>query len=167
MALEIIVYDSNILIDLSDIDLLDGLTNIGYKLHTNDFVISEIKNPLQLEKINKLVFENKLIVAKTEPNEYPEIIKLQCKNLSFEDCSIWYYAKKTNGILLTGDGNLRKMALDSGIEVKGILFVFDQLVLNKSISHTAAIEKLKQLQTINHRLPKEAIEQRIQAWENY
>jgi predicted nucleic acid-binding protein len=163
---KIIVNDANILIDLVDIDLLNEIIKLDIELHSNDFIISEIKNPTQLKKINTLIIEKKLFIAKTEISEYEKILELQTKNLSFEDCSIWYYSQKVNGILLTGDANLRKTAKKSGIEVRGILFVFDKLVENKIINTILAIEKLKKLCTINTRLPIEEVNSRIAKWSN-
>jgi predicted nucleic acid-binding protein len=164
LALKIVVNDANILIDLADIDLLDDLTKLNFELHTNDFIIAEIVNPIQRKKIQKIIDDTKLLVAPTKAEEYFEILKLQTKNLSFEDCSILFYTKKVNGTLLSGDGNLRKRAQLAGIDVKGIFFVFDQLVNNKIISFITAIEKLKLLQSINKRLPKEEIDKRIEIW---
>ncbi len=164
MKLKIVVNDANILIDLADINLLDELTKLNFELHTNDLIIAEIVNPNQLAKIQKIIDGHKLFVASVKAEEYSEIMKLQTKNLSFEDCSIWHYTKKLNGILLSGDGNLRKIAKSAGLEVKGIFFIFDQLVYNKIISFISAIEKLNKLRTINTRLPQEEIEKRIKAW---
>ena len=162
--MKIIVNDTNILIDLADLDLLENLTELNFELHTNDFVISEIEKPEQLEKINKIIKSGKLTVATTNADEYSDIAKLQTKNLSFEDCSVWYYTKKVNGILLTGDGNLRKSATIAGLEVRGILFVFDKLVENKIIDNQTAIEKLEILEQKNPRLPKNEIEKRKKEW---
>lgn len=166
--MKIIVNDTNILLDLADIDLLNELTQLGFELHTNDFIIAEVKNPNQITKINELVNTGKLFVATTDSSEYAEIMAFQSKNLSFVDCSIWYYSKKINGTLLTGDGSLRKAAKASGTEVKGILFVFDQLLEEGIITKKTACEKLKELVNINSRLPRKEVEKRLSQWcENY
>ena len=162
--MKIVVNDANILIDLANLDLLSKLAQLAIELHTNDFVMNEIKQPEQIEKVNKIVNTGKLIVAQTKSDEYIEIIKLQTKNLSFEDCSIWYYTKKMKGILLTGDNNLRKTVKASGIEVRGVLYVFDKLLENNIISRQEACEKLTALYKINSRLPKKEIDKRLNNW---
>lgn len=48
--------------------------------------------------------------------------------MSIADYSVWLYAEKNNYTLLTGDGKLRKSASKSGVEVCGILKIFDMLV---------------------------------------
>ncbi len=56
------------------------------------------------------------------------ILSSNTNNASFTDCSVWYYAKKTNGRLLTGDNKLRKSAEKDNVKVSGILYVFDNLI---------------------------------------
>lgn len=84
--------------------------------------------------------------------------------LSMEDCSVWYHAKKCKGILLTGDGKLRKQTLADGVEVRGMLYIFDQLLISGLISFDLAIEKLNQLYLLNNRLPMDAKKQRLACW---
>lgn len=86
-------------------------------------------------------------------------------NLSFIDCSVWYYAKQNNYTLLTGDRKLRNLALNEGIEVRGIIYVFDELVSNGILSAGLAAQKLALLKSINHRLPESEIEKRLKLWE--
>ena len=85
-------------------------------------------------------------------------------NLSLTDCSVWYYAKVNNYILLTGDRKLRTVSAYDGVEVHGVIYVFDTLVEFEIISRQLAVEKLQQLYVINPRLPKEEIEKRINLW---
>lgn len=84
--------------------------------------------------------------------------------LSFEDCSAWHFATKLNGVLLTGDSQLRKHSQRSRIEVHRILFVFDQLLINSLISYSEALEKLNLLCKNNKWLPKKEIEKRLIDW---
>jgi hypothetical protein len=51
-----------------------------------------------------------------------------------------------------------------GVEVHGVIYVFDALVEFNMISRQVAVEKLQQLYVINPRLPKEEIEKRINLW---
>ena len=84
--------------------------------------------------------------------------------MSFEDCSVLHYASKLNGILLSGDGKLRKQALANGITVCGILFIFDQLLLNNLITFENAIIRIQLLYDINPRLPGHSKDERISRW---
>lgn len=111
-----------------------------------------------MEHIELIVTEN------DEDFESIATILETSSGLSFEDCSVWHYANKLKGILLSGDGKLRKQAMSNGILVKGILYVFDQLLLNDLISFDYAIEKIEQLYEINPRLPLKAKDERIMNW---
>ena len=160
--MKIVVNDANILIDLISIDLLNDFLKLDFEFHTNDLVVNEIKIGIHL--IIEIIESNKLIVSETKAEDYANILALKTKNLSFEDCSIWYYTKKIEGVLLTGDAKLRKSVEKDNIEVRGILFVFDKLVENNIISLTKASEKLNELATINTRLPKREIEKCLAKW---
>ena len=85
-------------------------------------------------------------------------------NLSLTDCSVWYYAKVNNYILLTGDRKLRKTSVYDGVEVHGVIYVFDSLVELEIVSRQVAVEKLQLLFSQNPRLPKEEIDKRINKW---
>ena len=160
--MKIVVNDANILIDLISIDLLDAFLQLNFEFHTNDFIINEIKDQKHL--ILEIIESNQLIVNKTKAEDYINILALQTKNLSFEDCSIWYYTKQIGGILLTGDARLRKTVEKDDIEVRGILYIFDMLLENNILSFSIAMEKLIALSKINTRLPKPEIEKRLNKW---
>lgn len=164
--MRIIINDANILIDLVHLDLMNEFIQLKLELKTTDFVFEEL-NEDQKSIIIEYINYNHIELITTENDEDFESIITILENssgLSFEDCSVWYYANKLNGILLSGDGKLRKQAMANGILVKGILYVFDQLLLNDLISFEYAIEKLEQLYEINPRLPVNSKNDRIMNW---
>jgi len=161
---KILVNDTNILIDLMAIGLLESFLSCNFEFHTNDLIMNEITNEAQKQQVLKLANEGKLFIAETKAQDYTDIFNLKVKNLSFEDCSIWHYTTKIQGTLLTGDGNLRKEVEKTTTDVKGILYVFDVLIENEKLSNANAIEKIKQLYVLNNRLPKKEIEKRIKKW---
>ncbi|WP_052594754.1 hypothetical protein [Aureispira sp. CCB-QB1] len=165
--MKIVINDANILIDLAKLDLLEKFSQLDFELYTTDFVYSEI-NDEQKKAIQKLKDDTSLIIIETINNEdYRGIQSLLDDNngLSFEDCSVWYYSKKLMGTLLTGDGKLRKQAKKNGIEVRGIIYIFDKLVEKELLSFTDAAEKMDLLFQLNNRLPKKEIDKRIKAWQ--
>lgn len=162
--MKIIVQDTNILLDLLFLDLLESTLQLNYEFSTVDFVLAEFIKPEQKQKLDILIKLGKITIAQTQASEYSIITALMTKNLSFTDCAIWYYAKKVEGILLTGDAKLRKTAIAGGLEVRGIFYIFDQLVEHSIINRALALEKLLQLQNHNPRLPKVEFEKRIKQW---
>lgn len=167
--MKIVINDANILIDLSELDLLEKFSQLDFELYTTDFVFNEIDDKYQKKAVQKLK-DNQLlnVIETTESSDYQEIQSLLNTNngLSFEDCSVWHYSQKLAGTLLTGDGKLRKQAKKSGVEVRGIIYIFDKLVKEQHLSFSDAVDKIELLFQLNNRLPKKEIEKRINAWKN-
>jgi predicted nucleic acid-binding protein len=164
--MRIVINDANILIDLVHLDFTEVFFQVeNLELKTTDFVFEEL---LEEQKIivNRFVAEGRLEILESVEDDLIEIvnIKSQTTGLSFEDCSVWYFAQKTNGILLTGDGKLRRQSIQSGIEVKGILYIFDELLNQGLITFEFALLKINQLYELNDRLPIEAKDERIESW---
>ena len=165
--MEIVVNDTNIFIDLQSIGLLEQFFELPIKVHTVDFVINELTDEEQFNAISKFIKNGKLNVQSFEADELLEIIKLQNKaggNVSIPDCTVWNYAKKNRYTLLTGDGQLRKKAIESNVTVKGIIYIFDHLVECEIITPQSAVIKLQELLKHNSRLPKSIIQERIEKW---
>lgn len=164
--MRIIINDANILIDLVHLDLMNEFIELELDLKTTDFVFEEL-NDDQKDIIEAYINSEHIELITTENEKDFESITTILENssgLSFEDCSVWHYANKLDGILLSGDGKLRKQAMANGISVKGILYIFDQLLVNEIISFELAIAKLEQLYEINPRLPIQSKNERIVSW---
>lgn len=165
--MEIIVNDTNIFIDLHSIGLLEALCELPYDVRTVDFVIAEITDPEQTEALSALATEGKIRIESFDGEELGEIITEHSSvpgNISIPDCSVCYYARKHTATLLTGDRQLRRYAEASNVSVRGVLFIFDELVANNVIPSHQAAAKLRELVAINVRLPKAEIEKRINNW---
>ena len=165
--MKIFINDANVLIDLVELDLVSEFASLPYELHTTDFVLNEI-NEEQKIKIFPITEANKLNVILSDIvdlGKINDLLKL-ARGLSFEDCSVWYYSKKMNGILVTGDGKLRKTAQKDGIEVRGSIFILDELLKYELISFSIAIEKIRLLYELNNRLPENELDKRIELWNN-
>ena len=67
-------------------------------------------------------------------------------------------------MLMTGDGKLRSAAKADGIEVHGILYIFDQFVEHQLLTPAEAADKLEELKLLNQRLPKSELDKRIEHW---
>jgi hypothetical protein len=59
---------------------------------------------------------------------------------------------------------LRKIAKKDGVDVRGILYVFDLLLGLEIISPKDAYNKLLKLSEINDRLPQKEIDERLALW---
>lgn len=165
--MQIVINDTSILIDLANLEMLSVFSKLNFKLFTTDFILEEL-NQTQRDLVDNLVISKELVVIETnEIQDYSGISDLlnQTNGLSFEDCSVWYYAKKMNGTLLTGDAKLRRQAEKDNVEVRGIIFIFDEIVKQNLLKSTEAALKISRLKQINPRLPKNELDKRIHNWE--
>ena len=168
IAERIVISDANIIFDLLSVSLLEAFFALPCEICTTDFVVSEIVGPEQQKIIRKFVKKRKLGVVSFESEEFSQILQLQSNsknNTSVADCSVWYYAKKVNGRLLTGDGKLRSAAEKDHVKVSGILYVFDNFVEYGILTPLEAAENLDALMTLNMRLPKAECKTRIDRWQ--
>ncbi len=156
-------------IDLYDVGLLDEFFRLPWEVHTTDFVISELRQDKQKAAVAEFEVRGRLHVVKFGFDEIVEINKLKQlygknTNVSLTDCSVWYYAKQNGCVLLSGGRKLRTSAMNDGVDVKGILYVFDKLVDTGMISLEIAYKKLTLLKAINPRLPENEIKKRLKLW---
>lgn len=164
--MRVVINDANIFIDLVHLEILSVFSKLNFEMFTTDFILEEL-NSSQRVLVNKLIESQELVVIETnEFEDYSGISNLleHTNGLSFEDCSVWYYSKKMNGTLLTGDAKLRKQAEKDEVEVRGIIFIFDEIVEQNLLTPEEAALKLTQLKQLNARLPKNEIDRRILNW---
>ena len=160
--MKLLINDANILIDIVKLGLVDAFLSLDFDLHTTDFVLAELKD-YQQESISS----GRLKIIKTESQQdFASITSLlnAHKGLSFEDCSVWHYTQKLKGTLITGDGILRKKATQAGLDVKGIIYILEEIKRQNKLPVKVCIEKLEELKKINDRLPQYEIDKRIQDW---
>ena len=168
--MEIVVSDTNIFIDLYSIGLLDNFFELPLNVHTVDFVINELTQAQQHSAVSKFTSLGKLTVKTFDGAELQQIFDLNNiagGNVSFQDCSLWYYAQCNGYALLTGDGQLRSKAIKSNVTVRGIIYIFDLMVEHQVITPTQAVDKMDDLTKINPRLPHTIIRERIATWRGF
>ncbi len=165
----IVVSDTNIFIDLVKLDLLGDFFALPWDIHTTDFVISELTDPAQKAAVTSFIKRNKLTIGKLSAEDVGEISQRSRETggkISITDFSVCLYSKKNGYALLTGDKNLRKIAISENIPVHGILYLLDELVSNSILPLALAIESLNQLKVVNTRLPLDEVDARIRKWES-
>jgi predicted nucleic acid-binding protein len=160
--MKLLINDANILIDIIKLDMVAPFLDLSFDLQTTDFVFSELSDAQQL----LLESEKLKIITTDSPEDFRQINSLLANNngLSFEDCSVWYYTKKLSGVLISGDGKLRKKVREDGIEVKGIIFIIEEMKKQGKITTQNAIIKLNELKELNIRLPHNEIDKIINFW---
>lgn len=157
--MRIAISDANIAIDLFNIGAIDiFLSSDIFEIHITDFVLSELLNDVLHDKFLSVT------VKSFSPKEISEIydIKQKCK-VSMPDSSCIYYASKLkDAIILSGDRKLGNMARrEFDLEVRGTIFILEELLNNKVISKNECIDFLCKLKEVNPRQPADIIDELI------
>lgn len=165
--MEIVINDTNILIDLYNADLLGYCRQLNIEFRTLDVIMEEITVEEQKESINRLIADGTLKVCALTGEQVATVyekIRLYngvC-NLSAEDISVMVYAIDNKCRLLTGDKTLREKAILENVKVSGIFYLTDKLSIDGIIPPLEMIHALELLLETNGRLPKKQIRERIE-----
>ena len=126
---KIVVSDTNIFIDLISVGLQEKLFLLPIEIHTTDMVIFEIKREGQSGIMIDLINKGYLNVKTYTSEEMLQFFQAGHRkyNLSLADYSVLTYSKENSYILLTCDGNLRKVALSEGVEVHGSIYIINMM----------------------------------------
>jgi predicted nucleic acid-binding protein len=161
--MKIVITDVSVFFDLFHLQVLPEFFALELEIHTTDFVYNEITNSAQKSEFAIFERSKKLHIIKITPDEEDEIraMRLFRSNKSFPDRTVLWKAKQYNCVLLTCDNRLRKEAEDHGVEVRGSIWVINELISNQIITVTKGIELLKQIKLVNPRLPMDEIDKLI------
>lgn len=138
--MQIIISDSSCLIDLQKASLLEAFVRLPYDMCVPDVIFeSELlsfsakqKKSLQSEGLKILELPGDGILS-------VQNLRREKPALSVNDCFACILAQRHPGcVLLTGDGDLRMVSEERGIEVHGILWCMDEI-------HTAQTATVRQI----------------------
>jgi predicted nucleic acid-binding protein len=160
------IHHANILMDCASLGILEEVFSLDYAFQTTDLVWEEVSVPSQKASIQEWIEKNALAIIPLTPKELAIVAEraLQHSALSLEDCSIWFLCEQEDAILLTGDAALRKVVAQQGIEIHGILWLLDELVMHRRLETALACLKIHELAQFNKRLPANEISKRVQLW---
>lgn len=164
--MEIVINDTNILIDLVNAGILPYCKQLNLEFRTLDVIINEIEVVEQRNAIQSIIDEGTLTVYSLSGEQIEKVFQKVSLyegvcNLSPEDISVMVYAIDYNCRLLTGDKTLRDKASMEGVHVSGILFITDMLIEKSIVSKDEMITILNRLLESNNRLPIKYIQERI------
>jgi len=162
--MKIAITDANIFIDLIKLQWLAYLFCVDIEIYTTAEIINELID-VQLEQVTVFIKSGSLNIYSFSSYELEEITTMVAPaSLTSEDKSVVYLAKNINAGVLSGDNPLRKFCEKHKLEVKGIIWLFDQFLELKLINHEIATQKMKELLSFNNRLPVHDCHERLKQW---
>ena len=163
--MKVVVKDANILLDLVIGDILGAWLSLGYQTCTTHLVWTEVSDTKQREKVIPYIESGQIGLRDIDSTDWDEIYSFSEKlGVSVPDGSVWFVARAENAILLSGDGRLRKAAKADGIEIRGILWVLDELVSRERLPPSTALSALTTILASGTYLPDEECEKRMELW---
>ena len=169
--MRIIVEDTNIIIDLFNVGLLQFCKKMDIVFHTTEFVIKEIKRPEQRSTLKGLISNEELKMVVFNIEEMLQLANLEeeCRstnNLSTADCSVVFLAERLGCRLLTADQKLVHFAQSRGLETSGFLWLTDKMVEKGIVSPKDMVEYLNRYLETNKRAPEKEVNERIAQYNN-
>lgn len=163
--MKVVVEDANVLLDLVNGEVLAVRLGCGYEHCTTHLVWNEVSETSQRSAAQPFVDSGVIALADLPATAWSEVVEFSTTaGVSISDASVWWLAKTEKAILLTGDSKLRKGARDDGVEVRGMLWVVDELVNLKRVAVSAAAAALEKMIAQGAFLPASECEQRIKKW---
>ena len=83
------------------------------------------------------------------------------KGVSSNDVEALALAEQKQVPLLTGDGKLRQVSLEEGIDVRGTLWIIEQMLVHELISVEQAESAYNKMEEEGSRLPWDLVEQQL------
>jgi hypothetical protein len=145
--LKIVVSDSSVLMDLAKTQLIESAIALPFEFMIPDVMLAQELLDLGRYKaadLGKLGF----IIGGLEGSEVlnaAAYFRQHRRQLSFNDCFAWRLAEIHQGILMTGDGDLRKTAAQNGVEVHGILWAIELMGEHQTCPRDRLLACLDQL----------------------
>jgi predicted nucleic acid-binding protein len=166
--MDLLISDTCILIDLLNGKLLNMMRELPYNLGVSDAILYGIDDdePELIVPNSEQVLSAGFQVYPLNSHEMIEVFELYAKysRPSLNDIFGLVVAKKNNAILLTSDGSLRRSALKEKVEVRGILWILDEMINNKVIDKKTAATSLNKIRAEGSYLPKNECDIRLEKW---
>lgn len=154
----VIINDTNIWIDLKLTNIIEKVFLLPYELAVPDILYNDELKDMDGELLEANGI--KIIEKVAETAERSGMTN----RVSFNDLTTLVVAKSRGYILVTGDGNLRKIAKSENVELRGTIWLIDEMVSNNILDIGEAALICKKLLQLKRRLPKEELQLRIKRW---
>lgn len=148
--MQLLISDANILIDLEEGKLIQFMFELPYQFSIPDILFEE-----ELQEQHEHLLELGLSTRELTSTSMMQVMNLtqQYTKPSRNDCFALALAQQENCPLITGDKALREAAEIEGVDVKGTLWIVEQMVRKQLITTTHARAAYENMKAANRRLP--------------
>lgn len=158
--LKIVVSDSSVLMDLAKVRLIEATIALPFEFVIPDVMVAgellDLGSYTSADLVRLGFKEGSLDSCATR--QAIDYFHQHRRHLSLNDCFAWRLAEVHQGILMTGDGNLRKLAAESGVEVHGTLWAIELMATHATCPANTLATALDLLDADNLvRLPRGAL----------
>jgi hypothetical protein len=163
--LQVLVADTSVIIDLERGNLVEPLFELDYEFAVPDVLFEFELRPHGGERLLELG----LRVVDLDETAVASALQLRDRrrSLSVADAFAFSLAQANSWVLLTGDGELRILAHESGLRCHGVLWFLDELYGDKVVPATQLHSSLFKIAAHPRcRLPAREIENRLRSYAN-
>lgn len=146
----ILISDANIIIDMEEGGLIDQLFTLPHCFKVPDILYYD-----ELEEQHEVLLERGLVLGElsAETLAYALGIAETASGPSRNDCFALCLARQEQCPLLTGDKALRELAQSEGVEVKGTLWIVEEMIHHGLITPPMARDAYNKMRDAGRRLP--------------
>jgi len=156
--MRIVVTDANIFFDLIGIGALDAFFQLEHEVHTTALIVDEFSD--EDRAALQAFIDRRALHIRTFNEDELKLVQGtgRRKGLRPPDRSILVRARELSGVVLTGDGDIRKECAEMKLECHGILWCINELHRNEQFDAARCLELLDVLEGINKWLPRVELE---------
>lgn len=160
----VLINDTNIWIDLKYVSLVDEVFKLPYDIGVPDILFNEELKDTDSE----ILLKNNINILEMTIDELLETGEMfnNTTGVSYNDLTTLVVSYKRNYTLVTGDGNLRKIAKNKNVNLRGSIWLLDELVKHDIISKRRGREACIMLLGSSRRLPQNELNIRIKEWKD-
>ncbi|WP_345988740.1 PIN domain-containing protein [Sulfurimonas sp. HSL1-2] len=157
--MQLLISDTNIIIDLDVCGLIEKMFDLSYAFAVPDVLYIE-----ELEEQHGELPAYGLLIKSLESEKVDYAVALQAKHIetSPNDLFALALAKQEECPLLTGDMALRTVAAEEEIEIKGTLWIVEQMVVQGIIGIDRAEGAFEDMKMKQRRLPWKEVERMLE-----
>lgn len=155
----ILISDANILIDMEEGGLVELFFSLPHSFKVPDIIFYD-----ELEEQHSNLLESGLELGELSPETMTYALRLSetAHGPSRNDCFALSLAKQERCPLLTGDRDLRILAQVEGVEVKGTIWVVEELIHHKLMTIAEAVNAYNRMRDAGRRLPWDTAYRRLE-----